>query len=396
MFCNQCGSEVKSGAKFCTKCGARLDQPAQQDAYQQEQSYYQQPQPAYQQPQQPGPRDGRKKSHIGLIIGLIIAACIVIAGVVGVLLVLNRGPSMEERLEMGNRYLEDLDYDEAIEVFQEILDIDPKCVDAYMGLADAYIGVEDYESAMDILEKGYDKTEDDDLKERLEEVEVEKESYDRKIRNEKVFAGVEDVFENIAGYCEAGNYDELFEYMQSDDYQRLLDVVDELEMAYCVETSHGNVGIYEVNNEVFGNYMIYYGDYQDDVREGEGDWLGYFEGNNYHARGSWKADAPNGYQEVREWSNRLGETVVYRVIKGDTVDGLWNGPVDWCFEEMDGTTEVFPVTFEEGKWVVLDYDEADENSPYIVCLTGGASGDRKMTTDDVDCTEGIMGFATSY
>ena len=396
MFCNQCGSEVKSGAKFCTKCGARLDQPAQQDAYQQEQSYYQQPQPAYQQPQQPGPQDGRKKSHIGLIIGLIIAACIVIAGVVGVLLFLNRGPSMEERLEMGNRYLEDLDYDEAIEVFQEILDIDPKCVDAYMGLADAYIGVEDYESAMDILEKGYDKTEDDDLKERLEEVEVEKESYDRKIRNEKVFAGVEDVFENIAGYCEAGNYDELFEYMQSDDYQRLLDVVDELEMAYCVETSHGNVGIYEVNNEVFGNYMIYYGDYQDDVREGEGDWLGYFEGNNYHARGSWKADAPNGYQEVREWSNRLGETVVYRVIKGDTVDGLWNGPVDWCFEEMDGTTEVYPVTFEEGKWVVLDYDEADENSPYIVCLTGGASGDRKMTTDDVDCMEGIMGFATSY
>ena len=396
MFCNQCGSEVKTGAKFCTKCGARLDQPAQQDAYQQEQSYYQQPQDAYQQPQQPGPRDGRKKSHIGLIIGLIIAACIVIAGVVGVLLFLNRGPSMEERLEMGNRYLEDLDYDEAIEVFQEILDIDPKCVDAYMGLADAYIGVEDYESAMDILEKGYDKTEDDDLKERLEEVEVEKESYDRKIRNEKVFAGVEDVFENIAGYCEAGNYDELFEYMQSDDYQRLLDVVDELEMAYCVETSHGNVGIYEVNNEVFGNYMIYYGDYQDDVREGEGDWLGYFEGNNYHARGSWKADAPNGYQEVREWSNRLGETVVYRVIKGDTVDGLWNGPVDWCFEEMDGTTEVYPVTFEEGKWVVLDYDEADENSPYIVCLTGGASGDRKMTTDDVDCMEGIMGFATSY
>lgn len=396
MFCEQCGSEVKTGAKFCTKCGARLDQPAQQDAYQQEQSYYQQPQPAYQQPQQPGPQDGRKKSHIGLIIGLIIAACIVIAGVVGVLLFLNRGPSMEERLEMGNRYLEDLDYDEAIEVFQEILDIDPKCVDAYMGLADAYIGVEDYESAMDILEKGYDKTEDDDLKERLEEVEVEKESYDRKIRNEKVFAGVEDVFENIAGYCEAGNYDELFEYMQSDDYQRLLDVVDELEMAYCVETSHGNVGIYEVNNEVFGNYMIYYGDYQDDVREGEGDWLGYFEGNNYHARGSWKADAPNGYQEVREWSNRLGETVVYRVIKGDTVDGLWNGSVDWCFEEMDGTTEVYPVTFEEGKWVVLDYDEADENSPYIVCLTGGASGDRKMTTDDVDCMEGIMGFATSY
>lgn len=378
MFCEQCGSEVKSGAKFCTKCGARLDQPA------------------YQQPQQPGPQDGRKKSHIGLIIGLIIAACIVIAGVVGVLLFLNRGPSMEERLEMGNRYLEDLDYDEAIEVFQEILDIDPKCVDAYMGLADAYIGVEDYESAMDILEKGYDKTEDDDLKERLEEVEVEKKSYDRKIRNEKVFAGVEDVFENIAGYCEAGNYDELFEYMQSDDYQRLLDVVDELEMAYCVETSHGNVGIYEVNNEVFGNYMIYYGDYQDDVREGEGDWLGYFEGNNYHARGSWKADAPNGYQEVREWSNRLGETVVYRVIKGDTVDGLWNGSVDWCFEEMDGTTEVYPVTFEEGKWVVLDYDEADENSPYIVCLTGGASGDRKMTTDDVDCMEGIMGFATSY
>ena len=88
-----------------------------------------------------------------------------------------------------------------------------------------------------------------------------------------------------------------------DDYQRLLNAVADMETAYRAETSHGNVGIYEVNNEKYGNYMIYYGKYNGRAREGQGHWLRYFEQNNYHAEGTWKEDKPNGYQEVREWNH---------------------------------------------------------------------------------------------
>ena len=61
MFCNNCGKELKDGAKFCSGCGAVVKQqpapPVQQPAGQAPQYGQQAPpaQPAYQQPQAPAP-----------------------------------------------------------------------------------------------------------------------------------------------------------------------------------------------------------------------------------------------------------------------------------------------------------------------------------------------------
>lgn len=402
MFCDQCGNKCNPGMKFCTKCGAKLNITSatfdNQSGYQQQYNG-----------NQPLPYAGgeKKKGGKGLIIGLIAAVIILIVGIAAVLLIFKGGNSVKKQLEMADRYLEDLDYDEAIRVYRDILDIDPKCVDAYLGLADAYIGLEDYDEAIDILETGIEKTSSGELEDRLEEVKEEREEFElenggkgqlgevddeQRAENEKVFADVQDVFEKIGELCEKEQFDELFEYMQSDDYQRLLDAVADMETAYRAETSHGNVGIYEVNNEKYGNYMIYYGEYNGRAREGQGHWLGYFEQNNYHAEGTWKEDKPNGYQEVREWNSGLSETVVYRVIKGETIDGLWDGPVDWCFDRDNGEFEVFPVSFEKGKWVVLEVDENNEESPYVVSVTGGETGEERMYTDDDQKICGIIGY----
>ena len=42
-----------------------------------------------------------------------------------------------------------------------------------------------------------------------------------------------------------------------------------------------------------GNYMLYFGDYVVGSRNGQGHWIGYYDGNNYHAEGSWTDDKPS-------------------------------------------------------------------------------------------------------
>ena len=64
-------------------------------------------------------------------------------------------------LELGNQYLREERYEEAIAAFTSVLDIEKKCGDAYIGLVDSYVGSKDIESGMDYAEKGYVVCNDD-------------------------------------------------------------------------------------------------------------------------------------------------------------------------------------------------------------------------------------------
>lgn len=113
-----------------------------------------------------------------------------------------------EQLELGQRYLEEENYEEAIVAFTKVIEIDEKNVNAYLGkaeayfhldeseenlkntleayekvveldqtnlrgylgMADIYIRTEKYEDAIKILEKGYEITGDQELEDKLEEM----------------------------------------------------------------------------------------------------------------------------------------------------------------------------------------------------------------------------------
>lgn len=51
---------------------------------------------------------------------------------------------LQEQLDLGQRYLQELNYTEAIAAYTEAIEIDPRQVEAYVGRADAYMGL--YES----------------------------------------------------------------------------------------------------------------------------------------------------------------------------------------------------------------------------------------------------------
>lgn len=167
---------------------------------------------------------------------------------------------------------------------------------------------------------------------------------------------VKGILGHIAFSCSEENYDDVFQLMQSEEYEAFLAKLDELPDTYGIETEYGKIGIYKVDSELYGNYMIYYGDYENNQRQGSGVWLGYYDNNNYMAKGTWEDDVPQGEFLVREWSNILAEDVVYRVISGNVQDGLWNGDVLWKFEMAD-KENTYPVAFDNGRWVMIREDE---------------------------------------
>ena len=74
----------------------------------------------------------------------------------------------QEQYDLGMRYLNDGNYQEAVIAFEAAIEIDAKRPEAYLGAADAYMGLGDTDSARSILERGYAETGDGSLKSRLD------------------------------------------------------------------------------------------------------------------------------------------------------------------------------------------------------------------------------------
>ena len=108
-----------------------------------------------------------KKKFTGAIIAGVI---VMIAVTAGILAYYNSdGVRLKRQLDLGNRYLAELNYEEAIVAYEAAIAIEPMRVEAYLGLADAYLGKGDYEAAAEKLQRGYELTGDESLKQKLEE-----------------------------------------------------------------------------------------------------------------------------------------------------------------------------------------------------------------------------------
>ncbi len=106
-----------------------------------------------------------------IILYIAIAAVILICGIVAILIAPKDTPvSAQEHIDLGHTYLIELSYDKAVLEFTEAIEIEPMNADAYLGLAEAYAGMGDIPKAVEVLEVGYDRTDDERLKEMMEEL----------------------------------------------------------------------------------------------------------------------------------------------------------------------------------------------------------------------------------
>ena len=133
----------------------------------------------------------KKKWLPGLIAGLS-AGLILAAGVIVFVMFYASGADArkaKKQLGVANKYLTNLDYENAILAYDEVIAIDPKCEEAYLSIANAYEALADdysgeeegYKQSLDYINKaikylkrGYSNTDSEDIKKRLEEMQEKK------------------------------------------------------------------------------------------------------------------------------------------------------------------------------------------------------------------------------
>ena len=97
-----------------------------------------------------------KRKLITIIIGI---EAVMIAAVIVFLFYINSDTvRINRQLELAQRYLLEEDYEQAIAAFEIVIEIDPKNVDAYLGLAEAYVSVDELKNAVRTLEKAAEQT----------------------------------------------------------------------------------------------------------------------------------------------------------------------------------------------------------------------------------------------
>lgn len=95
---------------------------------------------------------GKKKGK-WIILAIVLVALVAI----GIICFITLGNTPEKRfrkqMDLGNKYLEEMEYEKAVAAFEAAIEIDPNNADAYVGLAKAYLGLGDLEKARKAFKK---------------------------------------------------------------------------------------------------------------------------------------------------------------------------------------------------------------------------------------------------
>ena len=110
------------------------------------------------------------KSKLKIIIPIGIALIAIALAFVFIRFAPTKSTDIGTMISTAQQYLTEQKYEQAIAEFKKIIEIDPKNADAYIGMAKAYIGIGDTDKAVEVLEDGYEQTNDDRILEMLEEL----------------------------------------------------------------------------------------------------------------------------------------------------------------------------------------------------------------------------------
>lgn len=347
-----------------------------------------------------------------------------------------RTPTWQEQYDLGVRYLSEGNYQEAILAFTTAIEIDEKRPDGYFGRGKAYYGLSsslkenanialwvDLTSEEEKLQFCYEQA-IQNYKKAIELAPENVEYYDALMLTALEYGdidlmlqygklkyqhtddgGLRNLFENaskglllmdeLAETFFRENDEEIFALMQGDSYQALLDLQEYLKYPILRRYREKTLGLYRVDDPLYGHCMIYFGDCVDGIRSGTGVWYGYYDGNNYASKGDWSSDMPNGSFETKEWNSELAEDVVFRLVSGEVCSGLWNGPVIWAFEEANRYT-AWDCTFVNGVGVIIDeWTDPDDGKTHYTWSAQSQDGSAEslgvIDGEENDKT-GIAGF----
>ena len=91
------------------------------------------------------PRQPKWGKWLLIALGAVVLLLVVVAAS-GFLM---RSHQLQQHLELGEKYLRELDYNAAVLEFTSAIEVDPRSEDAYLGRGEAYLGLSDFDSAVD-------------------------------------------------------------------------------------------------------------------------------------------------------------------------------------------------------------------------------------------------------
>lgn len=111
----------------------------------------------------------RQKKRILAAVG--VGIILLLAIIIGMTTFSSSERKLQEQLDLGPKYLEEMDYEQALVAFNAALKIEPKNVDAYLGIVEVYIRTNEFELALETAKEGYEVTGDERLKEKIDMIE---------------------------------------------------------------------------------------------------------------------------------------------------------------------------------------------------------------------------------
>ena len=300
----------------------------------------------------------KHKKRVWLLIIVVAAICTLTVVSTLTISSISKG-KIAGLLDLGSKYLAELDYEQAVVSYLAAIEIDPKCEEAYMGIAEAYLQMGEYGKAMEYAMEGYSQTGDGRL---LEKAEMLQALADMTEQGEDMVAGSsvdilenagsQDVSEEEAAYGERivdGIYhhgytfydlsdeetallDELISYTEAGRYEEYAVMLNTEE--YIQAWEELAINKHEINSGgsahiAYNGYKIYAYNLR----------TIYYGGSGYYIAGVCLIPIEDGMGALYSWSdNREDGEYVYTYCECE--DGMFNGTLwgssrSYC-KDIDG------------------------------------------------------------
>lgn len=297
--------------------------------------------------------------------------------------------SASELLNLGEKYLLELDYKQAIIQFTELIEIEPKNVRAYLGLTEAYIGNGEQDKAAAALRQGLEQLPDNaELKAMLAELIPEE-----PVPSPQEESELSPLAIKFISIYDSSGYEAVFDEMRSEEFMNsIADEMDQLKNKPVIIKEDGKLGcgFYLVEDAVF----VYIGEYEGLLRSGHGVWLkanpndkGY-----YAFMGNWKQDFPNGEGEAilqideSTIEKQDGNTYALAVrTVGSFINGIEEGSINLQWDMDNGHTHNWNLTAHNGSYEIVGSTDWNDN-------VAGFCTECNADLSGGDEVNGVMGF----
>ncbi|WP_031554935.1 tetratricopeptide repeat protein [Oribacterium sp. FC2011] len=360
---------------------------------------------------------GLSKLLISLLVLVCLCACV------------SNAQKIQKQLELGNKFLAELDYEQAILAFNKVIEIDPKNTDGYLGLGDAYYGeaknagdysaadtlytsaTENYGIVINLIGDGTGTTVNDKSLEEINQsvrgilaelyvawsdlalkegdsdhaAKILEDGYtilgdDELLERSQTISDIKDA-EQLIGELDVSS--DNIDISLADSADKLIAITDLCNGKYISNENGQGFGLYKID----GSYYLFRGSFKNGLREGSGLLMLISKESETYVKCGWKDDVPYGSAEYFNRSDKgYTESATFQLI-----NGLYDGKCTASFQ--DGENEYY--TMRNGKFVNLGSVPEDPGFFYYsVDANGELFG--AIEKDAFEQTAGMPGYADHF